>query len=454
MGSGAEVDLDQVAEDVGRALRKQDLTALADLLRPLSAPQVVVVLERLDLTDRAVVYRLLPKGTALEVFERLDPALQGDLVLGLQAEDVAAIFAQLEPDDRVSLLDELPATVASRLLRGLSPEERELTAVILGYPAGSIGRRMSPGHITVRPEMPVAVALDRVRARLADAETIYTLPVTDDQRRLVGVVSLRDLMREEQRGTSRVADLMRRPHAVPATTDAEVAARRCADLKLLALLVVDDEHRLVGILTVDDALRILEEAESRDHARLSGSEPLRRPYLATPVRALVQARGVWLLVLAVGATLTVQVLEVFEATISQMVVLSVFIPLLIGTGGNTGNQAATTITRALALDDVTPRDVGRVLVREAQTGACLGLGLGALGFVLASLAYSVPVGTVIGLTLLTVCTMAATVGGVMPLVAKKLRADPAVFSNPFITTFVDAAGLVIYFLIARAVLGL
>src|SRR5690606_16262263 len=219
MGSGAEVDLDQVAEDVGRALRKQALTALADLLRPLSAPQVGVVLERLDLMDRAVVYRLLPKGTALAVFERLDPALPGDLVLGLAAGGDADAFAQLGPDARVRLLGELPAAVASRLLRGLSPEERELTAVILGYAAGSIGGRMSPGHITVRPEMPVAVALDRVRARLADAETIYTLPVTDGQRRLVGVGSLRDLMREGPRGTSRGADLMRRPHRLPANTD-------------------------------------------------------------------------------------------------------------------------------------------------------------------------------------------------------------------------------------------
>src|SRR5690606_41885289 len=198
MGSGAEVDLDQVAEDVGRALRKQDLTALADLLRPLSAPQVVVVLERLDLTDRAVVYRLLPKGTALEVFERLDPALQGDLVLGLQAEDVAAIFAQLEPDDRVSLLDELPATVASRLLRGLSPEERELTAVILGYPAGAIGRRMCPGRITVQPEIPVAVALDWVRARQADTDSVYTPPVCVRHRQLLLVVSQHARMRGDQ----------------------------------------------------------------------------------------------------------------------------------------------------------------------------------------------------------------------------------------------------------------
>ena len=237
-------------------------------------------------------------------------------------------------------------------------------------------------------------------------------------------------------------------------SDAEEAARYCADAKVLVLPIVDAEDRLVGILTVDDALRILEDAESEDAARSGGTEPLRRPYLATPVRAIVRARVVWLLVLALGATLTVQVIGAFEATLEAQVVLSLFIPLLIGTGGNTGNQAATTITRALALGDVRPRDVFKVFVREVRVGAMLGLLLGTLGFAIASLAFAVPIGLVIGLTLLGVCTMAASIGGLMPLLGKAVRADPAVFSNPFISTFVDAAGLVIYFLIATSVLGL
>ncbi|KAE8765822.1 magnesium transporter [Georgenia thermotolerans] len=453
MAHVGDVELEQVTRDVERALREPDLGQLTRVLAPLPVPEVVGVLERLGRRDGAVAYRLLPKDVALEVFEGLDPALQGDLVHGLQDEEVAQVFARLSPDDRVGLLDELPASVASRLLRGLAPRERELTAVVLGYPAGSLGRRMSPGYITLHPEMSVSAALHRVRSRLDDAETVYTLPVVDDERRLVGVVSLRDLMRAE--GTERaVGELMQPPYAALATADAETAARRCADLKLLALLVVDEEGRLVGILTVDDALRILEDAESEDQARSAGSEPLRRPYLSTPVRTLVRSRVVWLLVLAVGATLTVQVLEVFEATLSQMVVLSVFIPLLIGTGGNTGNQAAATLTRALALDDVSPRDALRVVAREVRTGLSLGLILGGVGFAVTSLFYGASVGAVVGLTLLAICTLAATVGGVMPLVARTLHVDPAVFSNPFITTFVDATGLIIYFLIARVVLGL
>lgn len=436
---------------IQRALSRNDL-ALADAeAAKLTVAQTVDVLERLPDKPRAVLYRLLPKDRALQVFEDLSPVLQGKLITGLQEEDVAAAFADLEPDDRVALLDEIPASVASRLMQGLSPQQRDLTADILGYPKKSIGRRMSPEVYGIGPGVTAGSALGEVRTVLDDAETIYTLPVTAD-RVLLGVVSLRDLMSAPPEAI--VGDIMRPAESAVATEPAEEAARRCADSKLLALPVVDNDNRLVGILTVDDALRILEEADGEDQARMSGSEYLRQPYLTTSVATLVRSRVVWLLVLAIGAALTVQVLDVFEATLAEVVTLALFVPLLIGTGGNTGNQAATTVTRALALRDVSPRDVGKVAAREFRVGLSLGLILGTVGFVITGLVFGRAIGLVIGLTLLTVCTMAATVGGVMPIVAKALRADPAVFSNPFITTFVDATGLVLYFLIAKAVLGI
>ncbi|WAL47038.1 magnesium transporter [Rhodococcus pyridinivorans] len=437
---------------VEKAVEADDLPAAHDAVAELSVEQVVDVLERLGRTDRAVLYRLLPKDRAIDVFEQLDPSMQSELLRGLRDDQVAAIFADLEPDDRVELLDELPATVASTLMRGLPPADREATAAILGYPQRAIGRRMSPAFVSLRQDMTVEQAMDAVRRRLDDAETVYTLPVVDDGRVLVGVVGLRELMSAAP-GTVLV-DITNEPYWARVTDDAEESARRCAELKLLALIVVDSETRLVGILTVDDALRILEAADSEDQARIGGTEPLRRPYLATPVGQLVRSRVVWLLVLALGATLTVQVLEVFESTLDQVVTLALFVPLIIGTGGNTGNQAATTVTRALALDDVTPRDIGGVIARELRVGLSLGVLLGSVAFVLTSLVYDSSVGAVIGLTLVSICTLAATVGGAMPLVAKSIRADPAVFSNPFITTFVDATGLVIYFLVAKAVLGI
>ncbi|MDA4110485.1 magnesium transporter [Mycolicibacterium holsaticum] len=437
---------------IERALGVTDLAEVTSAVRALTPSEVVDVLERQDSTDRAVLYRLLAKDQALRVFEALDPSLQSDLMRALQDDDVAALFAGLEPDDRVELLDELPASVALRLMRGLPARERDMTAGILGYPPGSIGRRMSPEFVALRASFTAGQALSVLGERLADAETVYTLPVTDDQRAVVGIVSLRDLMSASP--DTPIRDVMQHAYVVQATDSAEEAARRCAGLKLLALPVVDSESRLVGILTVDDALRILEAAETEDQARISGTEPLRRPYLASPVSALVRARVVWLLVLAIGATLTVQVLEVFEATLSEVVALALFVPLLIGTGGNTGNQAATTVTRALALGDVEPRDIAKVLAREFKVGIALGLLLGSVAFVATTVVYDRQLGLVIGLSLLAVCTMAATVGGAMPLLARAVRADPAVFSNPFITTFVDATGLLMYFLIARAVLGI
>lgn len=443
-----------VAEDVTarveRSLSVTDLPALSEMVSNLSSSQAIDVMERLGLKDRAVIFRLLAKEHALDVFEGLDATLQSELVSGLKDEEVAGIFAELDPDDRVGLLDELPATVAGQLLRGLPEDERSLTAAVLGYRSGSIGRRMSPEYVATHPELTVGETLDRVRAQIDEAETIYTLTVVDDERRVLGVVSLRDLMRADPE--TRIRDIMHAPEYVNAGLEAETAARRCADLKILALPVVDNEDHLVGILTVDDALRILEDAESEDAARLGGSEPLRRPYLATPVRSIVRSRVVWLLVLAVGASLTVQVLSAFEETLEQLVILSLFIPLLIGTGGNTGNQAATTVTRALALGDVRPRDITKVLMREIRVGSSLGLLLGAVGFTVTGLLYGLPIGSVIGLTLFSICTLAAAMGGAMPLIGKAIRADPAVFSNPFITTFVDATGLIVYFVIAQAIL--
>ncbi|AWH91237.1 magnesium transporter [Dietzia lutea] len=442
----------EAARRLDALIGAENLHAAADMVEALPPSLVVDVLERSGARDRAVVFRLLPKGTALVVFEALDPPLQSELIRELHADRVNQLFTDLDPDDRAGLVDELPAHVATRLLRELDQDEQALTAAVLDYPTGSVGRRMSPEFVSTHPDVTAGETLERVRRRIDHAETIYAIPVTDDQRRLVGIVGLRAIMRAEP-GTP-VRDLMNEAITARARESAEAAARRSADERLIVLPVVDDEHRLVGILTFDDALRILEDAETEDTARAGGSEPLRRPYLATPVRALVRSRVVWLLVLAFGAALTVQVLEVFEATIEQVVALSLFVPLIIGTGGNTGNQAATTVTRALALGDVSPRDALRVLGQEIRAGFTLGVILGAVGLAVTGLVYDTDLGLVIGLTLLALCTIAATVGGLMPLLAQAVRADPAVFSNPFITTFVDATGLVVYFLIARAVLGL
>jgi len=444
-------NLPEILDTVTTLLNNEDLEHLAAIMEQLDTMTAARLVERLPLTRQAVVYRLLPKDRAMGVFEIFSPAQQGDLIQGLRAAEVAELFANLDPDDRAWVLDELPAALTSRMLHGLTEKEQQLTSEVLGYPKGSVGRRMSPEYVTTRTTHTVAQTMQRVHENLDHAETIYTLPVLDDTRHVIGVISLRDLLRAEPEQL--IGEIMQDPVVETAYTDDEIAARTCADMGLLALPIVDRENRLVGILTLDDAAKILEHEATEDSSRQGGVEPLRRPYLSTPIRRLVTSRIVWLLVLAIGAGLTVQVLSVFEATLAEVTALALFVPLLIGTGGNTGNQAATTVTRAMALGDVELSDLKKVFGREFLVGLSLGLLLGIIGALAVGIIFEPRFGVVIGLTIVAVCTLAATVGGIMPLVARRIGVDPAVFSNPFITTFVDASGLVLYFLIAKAILG-
>lgn len=445
-------EFDELIERMNEALRERSLTTISRTLAEQDPHDVARVLEREDPADRAIIYRLLSRDRALEVFDLLDPEMRSELIQGLRAEDVAKVFEELDPDDRAQLLDELPAGIAKALMTGLSPAERALTAPMLGFSPDSIGRYMSTEYVRLNDGMTLGEALAHVHRRGDDAETVYQLPVTTAHRKLLGVISLRRVV--TGRPDDLVRDHMRDPVFLHATDDAEYGAREIIDAHLLAAPVLDSEDRLLGLLTSDDAQAILERSEDRRSARQGGAEPLRRPYLAAPVWGLVRSRVVWLLVLAVSALLTVQVLSAFEAQLDEVVTLALFVPLLTGTAGNTGSQAAVTVTRALAMGEVRPRDILLVMWREVRVGMLLGALLGGLGFVLASIVFGPELGEVIGLTLFAICTLAATVGGAMPLIARTVRADPAVFSTPFIATFCDASSLVIYFLLATWLLGL
>lgn len=445
-------EFDELIERMDVALRERSLSAISAVTTDYDAHDVARLLEREDPDDRAIIYRLLSRKRALEVFELLDPEMRGELLQGLRDEDVAKVFEELDPDDRAQLIDELPAGVAASLMQGLSPEERALTAPMLGFGPDSVGRYMSTEYVRLRGDMTIGEALAHVRSRGAGAETIYQLPVTSPHRRLLGVISLRRLVMNDP--DSLVSDHMRDPVSLYAAENAEDGARELIDAQLLAAPVLDSEDRLLGLLTSDDAQQILERAETRRAARQGGAEPLRRSYLTTPVWGFVRSRVVWLLVLAVSALLTVQVLSAFEDALARVVTLALFVPLLTGTAGNTGSQAAVTVTRALAMGEVRPRDILLVMWREVRVGLMLGALLGTLGFALASIVFGIEIGEVIGITLLCVCTLAATVGGAMPLIARAVRADPAVFSTPFIATFCDATSLLVYFGMATWLLGL
>ena len=432
----------------------RDVNALNEWLAQADPLEIAEELSRLQVADRAIPFRLLAKDRALEVFELLDPVHQQELLEGLRDVTVRELVEGMDPDDRARLVDEMPAKIAKQVLGGLSPRERALTATLLGYPENSAGRVMSPEVVNLKANQTVGDALARIRRIGSSAETIYALPVTDDERRLVGALGLRDLVLADP--DKLVGDLMDSDvYSARVDQDQEEVARLIQEADLLALPVVDTENRLVGMVTVDDAMRILEEEQTEDVARAGGAEPLEHPYLSVSVLGLARSRIVWLMVLIVAATLTVNVLGAFEETLQNVVVLALFIPLVIGTGGNAGSQSATTVTRALAVGELRTTDVVLVVLRESRVGLLLGAMLAAIAFLPTYLFVDDKrMASVVSLTLLTVCTLATLVGSLLPLLARRIGFDPAVMSAPLISTLIDATGLVVYFVIAKTILGI
>ena len=444
---------DELPTDLQDVLIHRDLRGAQHWLDDRPPHLIADALARMDEVDAVVAFRLLDKDKAVSVFEELEPVDQQAILMGLRDTAFRAVVEGMDPDDRVRMLREAPAKVVQRVLAGISPHERQVTAALLGYPEGSVGRYMTPQTVPLNHHLTVHEALARVRARGAEAETVYTLPVVDSGRRLTGIVELRELVLSPPE--RQVAELVRttapRAHA---TDPAEHAARLMRETNALDLPVVDSEDRLVGLLTIDDAVEVIEAADTEDVARQSGSAPWTGHYMAASVWQLARYRVVWLLLLLVAATFTVGVTRAFEGTLEQVTQLAMFIPLLIGTGGNAGAQAATTAVRALAVGEVRGSDLFAVIWRECRVGLLLGLLLAVLAMGLGALFVGPRVAGVVALALVIICAWAATVGGTMPLLAKRLRIDPAVVSAPMVTTLVDATGLVIYFLTARWLLGI
>lgn len=437
---------------IDELVRDGDTAPLVAWLRDSTVLEIVDELARLDPEDTAIVFRLLPRERALDVFELLEPHDQQQVLDGLRADRVRHLIESMDPDDRARLFDEMPAKVVHRLLAQLSPDERALTTVLLGYPEESAGRLMSPEFVSLRASMTASEALAKIRHEGLDAETVYALPVLDDHRHLIGILGLRALVLAPP--SARVGELMTTEiHQVTTDTDQEVAARLVREVGAIALPVVDSEGRLVGVITVDDALRVLEDEDTEDFTLAGGASPLRTTYLAADAFRIAKVRAPWLLLLIVAAALTVNVLQVFEATLDRVVTLALFIPLVTGTGGNSGAQASTAVIRAMAIGEVRLGDLPRIVWREARVGLVLGAMLSAAAAVPVGLLYGGDMALVIMLTLVLVCTWATTAGSALPLFARRAGVDPAVVSAPLITTLVDASGLIIYFVVAKLVLG-
>lgn len=435
------------------ALTRGNISEIASWLEERSPHDIAEEFARLDAVQSALVWRLLARERALEVFEELEATEQQELLEGMRDKAFRDILESMDPDDRARMLGEAPAIFVHRVLQGLSPKEKAMTASLLGYPEDSVGRVMSPEVVTVPQSTPVSEILKVVKRKGKDAETIDVLAVVDRARKLVGVVNLSQVVMAPEDLTAGDLANISAP-TVRVTDDAERAARLVQETNNLGLVVVDSEDRVLGVLTVDDALEVIEAADTEDVARQAATLPSSGHYLSASPLRLAGLRVVWLLVLIVAATLTVSVLQLFETSLEAVTSLALFIPLLVGTGGNVGAQAATSAVRALAIGEVRPSDALRVAWRESSVGLFLGIVLGALAFVAGWIVAGIPVGIVVGTSVVLVCMWAATIGSLMPLMARSLNIDPAVISAPLVTTLVDATGLMIYFLVAGVVLGI
>ncbi len=439
-------------QDLDRLLEARDLDTLKRVLAVMPQADVAAMLAERPEADRVILFRLLDKDRAIDVFEQLDVDQQRRLLEAFTEERAQEVVASLDPDDRARLLDELPAKVAKRLLQALPPEQRDATAMLLGYPEQTAGRIMTPEYVDLRPHMTAGEALARIRAIALDKETIYTCFVVDATRHLIGTVSLKDLVLASPGAL--VAGLMK-PSPVSARTedDQEAVARLLTRYDLLAVPILDREGRLVGIVTVDDVVDVLEAETTEDIYRMGAVEAGETTYFRGGIARAVHQRIGWLLLLLVTNFLTSQVISSHADLLAVSVALAAFIPLLTASGGNVGAQSSTVVVRGLAVQELSWKRAPWALAREGAVGLVIGLLLAALAFAWAAwLSGSVAVAAVVGATLVVVTTLASLAGTFLPLAFARLGLDPALMSTPFITTVVDVVGVLLYFAMARMVL--
>jgi len=452
--SEASAVAEVVARQLERLLEASNYDGAKLLMQPVQPVDAAEAIGSLPRTLQALAFRLLPKDEAIEVYEYLEPAVQQSLLERLRSGEVLELVEEMSPDDRVRLLDELPAKVVRRLLAELSPAERRITAQMLGYEAETAGRLMTTEFIDLKEFHSAAQALDIVRRRARETETIYSLYVTDASRHLTGMLSLRDLVTAEP--ADRLGDVMTREVVnVSTDTDQEEVARVIQRYDFLAVPVVDREDRLVGIVTVDDVIDVIQQEGTRDlyaaGAVQAGDED---DYFRSNLFTVARRRVVWLLVLLLANSGTSAVIASQQQVLSQVVVLAAFIPLLIGTGGNVGAQSSTVVIRGLSTQRIQALGVGRAIWREALAGLLLGLLMMLVVLPWAAhVSGSWVVAAAAASSLVAITTLAATAGAALPLLFDRIGLDPALMSAPFIATATDVAGVSIYLQTASWLLG-
>ncbi len=443
-------------------LEDKKFNELKNILSELNSADIGEYFEAVPLGQLVVVFRLLPKELAAEVFVEMESDRQMTLISAFTDKELTAVLDELFVDDFADIVEEMPAVVAKRMLKNADAETRKAVNQILAYPEDSAGSIMTTEYVDLKKGMTVSAAFDRIRRTGLDKETIYTCYVTDSKRRLMGVVSARQLMLSE--GDVLISDIMEdEPIFAYTGDDKESVANMFDKYDMLALPIVDNEKRLIGIVTVDDAIDVLQEEVTEDIEKMAAILPTEKPYLRMGVLELFRSRILWLLILMVSATFTGMIITSFEEALASCVVLTAFMPMLMNTGGNSGSQASVTVIRALSLGEVELSDIFKIIYKELRISLLCGATLALLNFLkmwlfdmllLGTDGLTVAVVAVVNATLFITVVIAKLVGCSLPIIAKKLKLDPAVMASPFITTVVDAISLIVYFTIASVILGL
>lgn len=449
-----------IQPEINDMIAARDFAALKETISEWSAPEVADVIEDVELEDKAILFRLLPRALATDVFEYVDLETQEQLLRLLGQTEVAEILNTMASDDRTLLLEELPGPITKQLISLLTPQERKVAIELLGYPESSIGRLMTPDYIAVHDDWTVQQVLDFVRIHGKENENLSMIYVTnyagiliDDIKMSKFLVASLDAVVSDLKDESFVS--------LSATDDQEKTIEVFREYDLDALPVTDSEGHLLGVVTIDDVLDVVEEEATEDIQKIGGTEALDEPYMEIAMSKLIKKRAGWLVILFLGEMFTATAMAFFENELARAVVLAMFIPLIISSGGNSGSQAATLVIRAMALGEVTLRDWWQVMRRELLSGLALGLILGVIGFARIEVwsqfsniygEHSMLIAATVGFTLLGIVMWGTLMGSMLPLLLKKVGFDPAASSAPFVATLVDVTGLVIYFSVASFIL--
>ena len=442
-------------EKILELLEAKKYSEIGALLKDMNPADAAVMLEELPEQKMPIVFRLLSKELAADTFAYMDGDAQEILVRGFSDKELDEVMEQLFLDDTVDMLEEMPANVVKRVLRHVEADTRKMINQVLNYPKDSAGSIMTMEYVDLKRSMTVEQAFERIRATGVEKETIYTCYVTDSRRKLEGIVTVKDLLLSPK--SEVIRNIMETNVKFVSThTDQELVARELSKYDFLAIPVVDAEERLVGIVTVDDALDVIQEEATEDIEKMAAITPTDRPYMKTSVFETWKKRIPWLLFLMISATFTSGIISSFEDALAASVILTSFIPMLMDTGGNAGSQSSTTVIRGLSLGEIRYGDVLKIVTKESFVSLMCGATLAVANFAKLMLIdrVSLLVAAVVCLTLVVVVLVSNIVGCTLPVLAKRVGFDPAVMASPLITTIVDAVALIIYFNIAKLLLGI